>query len=221
MPCRDTCLRCRRPKEACLCPAQAPIQTRSRIVLLMHTKESRHERCGTGRLACLNLANSEIITGDAFDGHPRLRELVEDPGNRPFLLYPGPGAVNLSEGGFPPDGHGEAEGRRLVVFLVDSTWSCSRSVLRASPDLVSLPRLMFDPREPSRWLIKRQPRGDCLSTIEAIHGLLLALEDAGLDSYPDKGRLLGVFAAMQEYQIMRARAGGSPRYIERRPTTLS
>jgi DTW domain-containing protein YfiP len=185
--------------------------TRSRIVLLMHTKEYRHERCGTGRLACLNLANAEIIPGDSFDNHPRVRELADDPANMPFLLYPGPGAVNLSEHGFAALGARLLGNRKPLVFLIDSTWSCSRSLLRASPDLQALPRLAFEPRELSRWLIKRQPRSWCLSTIESIHELLLALEAAGLDSYPDKTRLLDVFAEMQDYQITRAEAAGHAR----------
>jgi DTW domain-containing protein YfiP len=79
-----------------------------------------------------------------------------------------------------------------------------------------LPRLAFKPRERSRWVIKRQPRDYCLSTIEAIHELLSALEAAGLDSYPDKRRLLAAFAAMQDYQVERAREAGRPRY-ETRP----
>jgi DTW domain-containing protein YfiP len=85
--------------------------------------------------------------------------------------------------------------------------------MRESPGLLALPRLRFQPRELSRWIIKRQPRDYCLSTIEAIHELLLALEAAGLDSYPDKERLLRVFADMQAYQIERTAASGRPRYI--------
>jgi DTW domain-containing protein YfiP len=189
------------------------MKTRSRIVLLMHPKEYRREKTGTGRLACLNLENSEIVPGLAFDGHPRVRALVDDPANRAVLLYPSPGATNLSEPGEAAaafvDGLG---GRRLVVFLVDSTWACSKAVLRASPGLAALPRLQFKPRERSRWVIKRQPRDYCLSTIEAIHELLVALEAAGLEVYSDRHRLLDAFAAMQDYQIERAEAAGRVRF---------
>ncbi len=188
------------------------MRTRTRIVLLMHVKEWRREKCATGRLTCLNLENSEIIPGVAFDGEPRVRELIEDPGNFCALLYPGPGAIDLSSERLPPDFLG---GRRLVVFLVDATWSCSRTVLRASPGLLRLPRLMFTPKEKSRFVIKRQPAPWCLSTIEATHELLLALEAAGLDDYPDKTRLLDVFAAMQEPQLRLSAAAGRPRFVPR------
>ena len=189
------------------------METRTRMVLLMHPMEWKDERCTTGRLACLNLANSEIIQGIAFDDNPRVRGLIDDPRNYPALLYPGKDSIDLNSGGIESSGLRQALGtRRLVVFLVDSTWACSKAILRESPGLLSLPRLMFTPREKSRWYIKRQPDPICLSTLETIHELLLCLEEAGLDGYPDHGRLLDVFMRMQAYQAERARADGRPRY---------
>jgi len=207
---REFCWTCRRPKAACLCPSEPPLDTSTRIVLLMHPMEWKREKCTTGRLACLNLANSEIIAGLAFDGNPRFRALVDDRTNFPVLLYPGKGALELGGdplqretlGRFFGDGQG-GNGKRLVVFLIDATWACAKAVARASPELMALPRLAVAPRERSRWLIKRQPAEWCLSTIEAIHELLLALDEAGLDAYDNRTRLLDVFARMQEYQIAR------------------
>lgn len=195
---RQVCWACRRPIALCLCPPEAPMDTRTRIVLLMHPMEWKREKCTTGRLTCLNLANSEIIPGIRFDDNPRFRALVDDPGNAPVLLYPGKDAYDLSDGDFPPE---LRSGRRPVVFLVDSTWACAKVILRESPGLLSLPLVKFTPAEPSRYLIKRQPAPGCLSTIEAAHELLLAFERAGLDSYPDKKRLLASFIAMRDYQM--------------------
>lgn len=174
------------------------METRTRIVLLMHPKEFRHQKCTTGRLTCLNLANSEIIQGTGFDDHARVRSLVEDPANLPVLLYPGPGAMDVHAGGFSAAAAG---GRRLVVFLIDATWHCAKTVVRESPSLMRLARLAIHPAAPSRFRIKRQPAPWCLSTLEAVHELLLALESEGLDAYPDKTRLLAAFDAMQDFQI--------------------
>jgi DTW domain-containing protein len=214
---REYCFRCRRPKAACLCPELPPMETRTRIVLLMHTKEYRYQKTGTGRMACLHLASAEIIPGVAFDARPRVRELIDDPANFPVLLYPGQGATDLSAPGFADSG-AEAKlfaesigGRRLVVFLIDSTWRCSHAVIRESPGVAGLPRVQFRSSEKSRWIIKKQPREYCLATIEAIHELLCVLESAGLERYPDKRRLLDAFAAMQRYQIERTRADRRPR----------
>ena len=173
------------------------METRTRIVLLMHPKEHRHQKCTTGRLTCLNLANSEIIPGVRFDDNSRYRALVDDPGNLAVLLYPGKDALRLGSGYPGP----ALDGRRLVVFLVDGTWPCARSIVRQSPSLLRLPQLRIEPRQPSRFTIKRQPAPWCLSTIEATHELLLALEAAGLDEYPDKERLLRAFDTMQDFQI--------------------
>ncbi len=174
------------------------METRTRIVLLMHPKEFRHQKCTTGRLTCLNLANSEIIPGVSFDDNPRYRSLTEDPLNYPVLLYPGAGAMRIHRESLPAAASAEL---RLVVFLIDATWHCSRTIIRESPSLMLLPRLAIEPASPSRFLIKRQPAPWCLSTIEATHELLLALEAGGLDVYPAKDRLLDAFMAMQDFQI--------------------
>ena len=185
------------------------METRTRIVLLTHPKELKRQRSGTGRLTSLHLSDCEIIPGVGFDEHPRVRALLDDPANYPVLLYPGSGAWNLSEREFPAE---VLSGRRLTVFLVDATWSCSRTVLRESPGLLSLPRIMFTPGNPSRFVIKRQPRSECLSTLEAVHELLSALDTAGLDAYPDRDRLLAAFRKMQEVQIESARLRRCARY---------
>lgn len=185
------------------------METRTRIVLLTHPKEWKRQKTGTGRLTRAHLRNCEILPGLRFDDHPRVRELLDDPDTYPVLLYPGPGAWNLSEQEFPADSFA---GRRLTVFLVDATWSCSRTVLRESPGLCRLPRVMFTPREPSRWVIKRQPRPECLSTLEAVHELLTALDTAGLDKYPDPDRLLNAFRRMQEIQVECAQTRGRARF---------
>jgi DTW domain-containing protein YfiP len=178
------------------------METRTRIVLLMHPMEYRHQKCTTGRLTCLNLANSEIIPGERFDDNARVRALIGDPGNHPVLLYPGEGAMSIHGGSFTASALG---GRNLVVFLIDATWSCARKIVRHSPSLLRLPRLKIEPCAPSRFTIKRQPAAWCLSTLEATHELLLSLDAAGLDVYPDKDRLIGAFNAMQDFQILSIR----------------
>jgi DTW domain-containing protein YfiP len=193
------------------------METRTRIVLLMHPMEYRRQKCTTGRITCLNLANSEIIPGEAFDDVPRVRALIDDPHNFPVLLYPGADALRLEEIRLGAPGF---EGRQLVVFLIDGTWACSRKCLRDSPRLLTLPRIAIAPRSPSRFIIKRQPHEWCLSTLEATHELLTALDAAGLDTYPDTTRLLRVFDAMQDLQIERSAMAGQARYRDRARTVL-
>jgi hypothetical protein len=54
-------------------------------------------------------------------------------------------------------------------------------------------------------VIKRQPQEGCLSTLEAVHETLLALERHGLDEYRRPEQLLAVFDRMQQFHLDIAR----------------
>lgn len=183
--------------------------TETRFVFLTHPKEFKEEKAATGRLTHLCLERSEIRMGVGFDGDGEVQALLRDPGLFPVLLYPGPGARNLSRGDLVP---ADLAGRRLVVLLLDATWSLGRKMLRLSPSLQRLPRVMFTPEARSRYLIKQQPHPSCLSTLEATHEMLLALERSGLDRYPDPGQLLGLFDRMQDFQMRCAADPARPGY---------
>jgi len=195
---RLMCYRCFWPKPLCWCDSIQPMETTTRFVLLMHPKEFKQEKAGTGRLTHLCLKNSEIHMGVGFDEDEAVQALIHDPRNHAVLLYPGVEARNLSKGDLPA---AELAGRRLLVFILDATWSGARKMLKLSPSLQQLPRVMFTPSAPSRYVIKQQPQEGCLSTLEATHELLIALEKSGLDRYPLPDQLLGLFKRMQDYQI--------------------
>jgi len=152
----------------------------------------------TGRLTHLCLENSELHVGETFDEHAAVQALINDPANYPVLLYPGKGARDLSEGEFD---EAELSGHNLVVFLLDATWRLARPILRFSESLKRLPKVMFSGAPPSRYVIKKQPEPGCLSTLEATHELLLALEKSGLDEYSNPQQLLSLFMEMQEFQL--------------------
>jgi DTW domain-containing protein YfiP len=182
--------------------------TRTKFVFLMHPKEFKDQRTGTGRLTHLCLADSELRMGIGFDEVDVVQALIRDPANFPVLLYPGPTARVLP-GGLQAE---ELAGRRLVVFLLDGTWACVAKMLRLSETLQQLPRIMFPPAEPSRFIIKQQPVVGCLSTLEATHELLFALERAGLDRYPLPEQLPGLSQRMQDVLIRCAQDPSRPGY---------
>jgi len=211
---RLTCYRCFWPRSLCWCASITPMPTRTKFVFLMHPKEYKYEKAGTGRLTHLCLADSEIHMGIGFDQRAAVQELIADPANFPVLVYPGPTARNLSTGDLAS---AELGGRRLVVFLLDGTWSGARKMLRLSPTLQSLPRVMFTPTALSRFVIKQQPQAGCLSTLETAHELLLALTRSGLDAYPLPEQLLDLFARMQAFQIKCANDPALAGYRRRHP----
>lgn len=209
------CYRCNWPARLCWCGSITPMPVRTKFVFLMHPHEQKRVRTNTGRLTHLSLRDSELHVGIRFDEHPAVQALIADPNNFPVLLYPGPGAFDLSKPGAPlPD----LAGRRLVVFLIDTTWNLARAMVRDNPGLRSLPHIMFSGAAPSRYVIKKQPEPGCLSTLEATHELLAALSGAGLDTYDaDASPLLDLFRRMQEFQLRCATEQHNPRHVYKKP----
>jgi DTW domain-containing protein YfiP len=164
----------------------------------MHPKEFKQVKAATGRFAHLCLQNSVIYMGVNFNEHKEFQTQLRDPRIFPVLLYPGQNAINLSENCFA---NVLQKDRQLAVILLDATWHNAKKMFDRSTSLHSLPRLAITPAEKSRYLIKRQPNDWCLSTIEAVHELMQALEKAGFDKYDRPEQMLDLFDRMQAYQI--------------------
>ncbi len=198
---REHCYVCRRVKKHCLCGSIRPFGTRTRFVILMHVEEARKQKTGTGRLAKLCLTNSELLVGTNFSEDARVNALLRDPAYVPFVLYPGPKAVNfgaLGPGALP-------EGKSFLIFVIDGTWRTARSLLNKSGNVRALPRISFSGAYRSRFSIKRQPMAHCVSTIEAVYHLCREAEAAG---YEELGRrcevlmtLLGELVETQERYV--------------------
>ncbi|MBL9202447.1 MAG: DTW domain-containing protein [Opitutaceae bacterium] len=219
---RAMCYRCYWPARHCWCGSITPMPTRTKFVFLMHPHEHKRVKANTGRLTHLCLRDSELHIGIGFDDHEAVQALINDPRNFPVLLYPGRDAADLSAGRQDSPELAalrvQAESRRLVVFLLDATWRKVRPMLRLSLSLQRLPRIMFSGAAPSRYVIKRQPEPGCLSTLEATHELLVALDRSGLEVYAQPEQLLGLFQRMQDFQIQRTaeNAGRGDRRAGRR-----
>jgi DTW domain-containing protein YfiP len=160
---RPTCRRCLRPESFCVCAGLGPIPSRTRVVMLQHPREARLAIC-SARLTRVALANAELHRGVSFEAHPRVREVVAEPGTA--LLFPG---------GVPADGAAGDPPRTLVV--VDGTWLQAEKMLEANPAIAALPRICIPPGRPSGYgELRREPAEGHLSTIEAVALALGALE---------------------------------------------
>lgn len=201
---REYCHVCKRPKSVCLCWLIQPFDSRTRFVILMHPKEARKQKCGTGRLCHLVLKNSRLHVGIDFTNDSKVRALIEDPEYTSVLLFPAPSAVNLSQ-----DGYRSLTGRqdKLQIFVVDGTWSLAGKIVRLSENLRALPAVSFTPRQPSNFQIKKQPRAECLSTIESIHLLLELGQEQGVEA-ADRNieQLSEIFERLVQIQLQGADA---------------
>jgi DTW domain-containing protein len=194
---RPTCLRCLRTRADCYCGRIRSFSAGARFVILQHPKEFRN-RVGTARMASLCLSNSVLIAGELEDREARAAEIVRDPRNRCALLYPGRDAVE------PARFVQESDGRDLVIFVIDATWAMAKKMVRLSPVLSSLPKIAFAPKKPSAYRFRRQPRPECVSTIEAIHEVIDELDRSGSVPVSPRGaheNLLEVFEWMATRQF--------------------
>jgi DTW domain-containing protein YfiP len=162
---RELCSRCRRPTSVCYCAALPQLETRTRVVILQHSRE-RDMPIGTARMASLAIAGASLRVGMQWTAE-NLADALGDPARPPVLLAPGPDARDiLTE---PPAGP-------VTLIVVDGTWSQARSLIRRNPILQTLPRYAFATPEPSQYRIRKEPRPEYVSTIEALMHVLGVLE---------------------------------------------
>ncbi|NOR55282.1 MAG: DTW domain-containing protein [Sulfurovum sp.] len=158
---RAICYNCYRPKSSCMCEHIKAIDTNTRFVLLMHPKEFRKTKNGTGHFTNLSLNNCEIHVGIDFTKYEEINAILKDENNACYVLYPSERSINLNEETIT------RENKQTVLFLIDSTWPCSRAILRASKNLDDLEKVSFTHSKSSTFTFKEQPQDYCLSTMES------------------------------------------------------
>lgn len=194
---REICYKCLRSKANCFCRFLRPFDPGVKFVLLMHPKEAKRQRTGTGRLAAAGLVGAEILVGIDFSGNARLCELLSDPQFFPVLLYPGEDAIGAKS----PELAERLGGRKLLAIIIDSTWFCSKKMLK-SANLANLPRLTFSGSYRSLYTFKREPSPECVSTIETCYHLVNELREAGVASADgDAESLMTAFKEMVRFQL--------------------
>lgn len=188
------CYKCFRPKEFCLCSFATPqIDAGVKFIFLMHPKEAKRQRTGTGRLAHICLANSEILQGLEFSKNARLFDLLGDEKFLPVLMYPGNDAWNVNNENFvkllssknSEENQNEKTSanticarKTLMPIIIDATWFCSRKIIEHNEFLLRLPKLSFAKNYSSIFTFKHEPRPECVSTIETCYYLIKELQTA-------------------------------------------
>ena len=183
---REYCYRCMRVGSMCLCDLFPPCDNRTEIHVLQHDRERRHA-FGTVRLLAIGLRRLHVHRmPHGVVGSPEAPMGFPDSAG---VLYPGEGSLDLAQ--LTP----EQRPGKLVV--IDGTWSQAHCMYRDSPWLHKLPRFSLAPKEPSRYRIRKEPRFECLSTLEstAMALRLLEPETAGIDN------LLRIFDCMVDRQL--------------------
>lgn len=194
---RPLCERCLRPAKVCVCGRLPSLAPRTRVLILQHPRE-RRVAIGTAAMAARCLAGASVVVGTSVDAHPTVAAALADPTRRAVLLWPGPDAVDVAAA--PPTDP-------VTLVVVDGTWSTAKKLLTLNPAIAALPRYRIAPAQPSEYRIRREPRAECLSTLEAIANALGVLEG---DPAPYRA-MLTPFRAMVDTQLDYQRRVGKPR----------
>ena len=180
------CPRCQKPLPLCVCDNITPIKSRIALLILQHPQE-QDRALGTARLTAMHLANAVLKIGLSWPSLSRaLGRPVADP-SRWAVLYLGSAKV----AGLPARNEivainrkGEMEDDQEAVLkniegivLLDGSWSQAKALWWRNPWMLKCQRVILGPSRPSRYgKLRREPRRDGLSTLEAAAMLLSSLE---------------------------------------------
>ena len=177
-----------------MCGHIRSIDTKTKFVILMHPKEFKKTKNGTGHLTHLSLPNSELFMGIDFTYHERINAILQT--HQCYILYPSKEAINLSREPLHVK-------KNTAIFIIDSTWACALKMMRLSTNLHGLSHISFEPTKRSEFKIKEQPLEYCLSTIESTLSVLELLNHGSVESIAQEkfDAFLTPFHAMIDYQL--------------------
>jgi DTW domain-containing protein YfiP len=191
---REKCYKCYRPKSSCMCEFINAVKTETKFVILMHPKEFKKVKNNTGFFTHLSLSNSEVFIGIDFSEHKRINKIIAT--HESYILFPSINAANLSQTN-PKNSE-----KPLAIFLIDSTWACTKKIFTLSSNLNTLKHMSFTTTKTSKYDIKVQPNEAYLSTIESTLVVLELLNKHEIEDVKEeelKG-FLTPFFKMIEYQ---------------------
>lgn len=174
-----------------MCGDLVRVANRTGIVILQHPRERFHPR-GSAPLACLGLERCRLVVAQSGTER-RVSARLQLP-ERTALLYPSADAIDLGSLG--------AAARPQNLLVLDGTWPQARRLFLDNPWLADLDHVRLAPTQASRYVVRRPPRPDCLSTLESILAALAVLEP---ETRGSEG-LLRAFDAMNARQMVFMRA---------------
>src|ERR1700692_1863871 len=196
------CPHCQKPLPLCICDSIKPIENKVALLILQHPQE-QDRALGTARLTALHFKNAVLKIGLSWPSLSKaLGRPVADP-SRWAVLYLGSSKVADLETDreiVAINRKGEIEDQQRAVLkdiegivLLDGTWSQAKALWWRNAWMLKCQRVILGPAQPSRYgALRREPRRDGLSTIEAAAMLL-----AGLEKRPDIAETLnGSFETM-------------------------
>jgi DTW domain-containing protein YfiP len=163
------------------------VDNRVFVLVLQHPQE-RRERLATAAAAVATLRHAKLVTGLSWSNLARVLGRRADPRRwavlylgsaRPAALAPQRRLVVLDRGGAAIDDADPILRNLQGIVLLDGSWKEAKTLWWRNPWLLKLHRLVLQPPRPARLgRLRREPRPDALSTIEAAALALRHLETA-------------------------------------------
>ncbi|BBO12671.1 MULTISPECIES: tRNA-uridine aminocarboxypropyltransferase [Bradyrhizobium] len=185
------CPHCQKPMPLCICDSVTPIEkSRLGLLILQHPQE-QDRALGTARLLARHFADATVRVGLSWPSLSKaLGRPVENASHWAVLYLGSARAADLEAEGeiVALNRKGEvAENQRGIlgklegIVLLDGTWSQAKALWWRNPWMLKCQRVILNPAHPSRYgRLRKEPRKDGLSTIEAAATIL-----AGLERRPD------------------------------------
>ena len=180
------CPRCHKLLPLCICDSIVPIENRISLLILQHPQE-QDRALGTARLTALHFRGAILKIGLSWPSLSKaLGRPVHDP-SRWAVLYLGSAKVaelDTTSDIVAIDRKGGIEDNQRAILrdiegivLLDGTWSQAKALWWRNAWMLKCQRIILGPSRPSRYgKLRREPRRDGLSTIEAAAMLIGSLE---------------------------------------------
>ena len=197
---RVRCAGCGLLSAQCVCAHIAPIDNVTPVRVLQHPNEARHA-LNTARWVLAGLRQAHLISKPCFT--------MEDwcvPGHEPVLLYPADAHADATADALDvradADADADSDAHRVAcsVVVIDGTWKQAAAILRMHPELLALRRIALPAHLGSAYRLRKSPRPDGLSTVEAVVAALDVL-----DAPTSHAAVLRPFLAQIDQQIAQQR----------------
>jgi DTW domain-containing protein len=179
------CPRCRKRPALCVCDGVKPFDNKVSLLILQHPQE-QDRTLGSARLAALHFKNSVFKVGLSWPSLSKILGREADPkrwavlylgSSKAEALAPGRDVVVLNRKGEALPNQDQALRDIEGVILLDGTWSQAKAIWWRNAWILKCRRVILGPRQPSRYRdLRKEPRRDGLSTLEAAAMLLSRLE---------------------------------------------
>ncbi len=226
----EDCPRCLKPAELCICDGVVAIDNKIELLILQHPQE-QDRALGSARLTAMHFKHATLKIGLSWPSLSKILGRTVDPA-RWAILYLGSSKVAeldtdrdivvIDRKGQLEDGQAAILKSLEGVILLDGTWSQAKALWWRNGWMLKCRRVILGPSRPSRYgRLRKEPRRDGLSTLEAAAMLLGRLEkrdDIETSLHGSFDRLLAKYRAAQSAGSMVAAKPAPRRFRRRRPS---